>query len=307
MFHWSRSYASIEVTTSSSETISYKKPNRSIRYIPPELLNKTKEVLGKGRFASCIKAYIQGTSVCIKENHDQKVCSRVISTISKEANILSQLSHPAVCFLIGIQVQQKSYFLVTCLYEVRGFAITLHDLLFPNNDDITDSGKKLFVQSLQTEFNVNVWFCITLQLAEGLKYIHQKNIVHRDLKTDNIAIYEQENSFMPVIVDFGKSEFSSNTIKYNLTEEAKKEYRVFHKHIAPDVVDGIVRPSTSSDMYSYGRVFKSIVRYFPIHRESIPSSIVDMVNKCLLYQSSHRPSASSVISTMQEVISNKDK
>ena len=106
MFHWSRSYVSIEVTTSSSETTStpYKKPNRSIA---PELLNKTKEVLGKGRFASCIKVYLQGTSVCIKENHDQKVCLRMISIISKEANILSQLSHPAVCFLIGIQINKS--------------------------------------------------------------------------------------------------------------------------------------------------------------------------------------------------------
>lgn len=133
-----------------------------------------------------------------------------------------------------------------------------------------------------------MWFCITLQIAEGLEYIHRKNIVHRDLKTDNIAMYEQNKKIVPVIVDFGKSEFLSNTKKYSLTEEAKKEYRVFHKHIAPDVVDGIVKPSTSSDIYSYRRVFKSIVRYFPIARKSIPSSIVNMVNKCLLYQSSHR-------------------
>ena len=156
-------------------------------------------------------------------------------------------------------------------------------MLFPDN--ITDSTKRNFIQSLHTKLDVNVWFCIGLQIAKGLDYVHQKSIVHRDLKTDNIAMYEQNEKIFPVIVDFGKSEFLSNTKKYSLTEEAKKEYRVFHKHIAPDVVDGIAKPSTLSDMYSYGRVFKSIVRYFHITRESIPPSIVDMVNKCLLYQS----------------------
>ena len=61
----------------------------------------------------------------------------MVSVISREANILSQLTHPAVCFLIGVQIQQKPYYLITSLYEV---SITLHNLLFPDN--ITDSGKK---------------------------------------------------------------------------------------------------------------------------------------------------------------------
>lgn len=102
---------------------SYERPCKSVRNIPPEFLNKTKEVLGKG--------YLQGTSVCIKENQDQELSSRTINLISREANILSQLSHPAVCFLIGIQIQQKPYYLATSLYEVRGHSITVHDLLFP--------------------------------------------------------------------------------------------------------------------------------------------------------------------------------
>ena len=47
--------------------ISYVKPDKSVRNISQELLSKTSEILGKGRFASCFKAYLQGTSVCIKQ------------------------------------------------------------------------------------------------------------------------------------------------------------------------------------------------------------------------------------------------
>ena len=296
IFRKNRSYASIEMTTSAKRMISYERPSKSIRNIPPELLIKTAEILGKGRFASCFKAYLQGTSVCIKEN-DQMLRSRATSAVSKEANILSQLSHPAVCFLIGIQAQQTPYCLVINLYEVRGYSITIHDLLF--SDSIINSSKMQLTQSLHTEFDVDMWFHITLQIAEGLEYLHQKNIVHRDLKTDNIAIFEQNNKFFPVIIDFGKSEFGSATKKYNLAKEAKQEYRTIHRHIAPDLVDGIVKPSTSSDIYSYGRIFKSIICYFPLSRELIPHSIVDMVNKCLSYQASQRPSASCVISTLR--------
>ena len=33
-----------------------------------------------------------------------------------------------------------------------------------------------------------IWFEITSHIAKGIEYLHQKHIVHRDLKTDNIAI-----------------------------------------------------------------------------------------------------------------------
>ena len=54
--------------------------------------------------------------------------------VNKEANILSQLSHLEVCFLLGVQVQQKPYYLLYGLYnyEVRGHALTVYDLLFPD-------------------------------------------------------------------------------------------------------------------------------------------------------------------------------
>ena len=113
--------------------------------------------------------------------------SRAKSAVSKEANILSQLSHPAVCFLIGVQTQQTPYYLVTNLYEVRGYSITIHNILFP--DSITNSSKMQLAQLVHSEFDIQVWFHITLQIAEGLEYIHQKNIIHHDLKTDNIIMY----------------------------------------------------------------------------------------------------------------------
>lgn len=201
------------------------------------------------------------------------------------------------CFLQGIHTEQKPYCIIANLYKVRGFSLPVHDLLYPNS--ISDKDKKDVALSVHCEVEASVWFKIALQIAEGIKHFHEKSIVHHDLKTDNVALYEQDSILMPVIIDFGKSDFTLNIKKYLLTEEQKKEYRIMHKHIAPDLVDGTTRPSLSSDIYSYGRI--TIVRYFPISSKLIPDDIVKMVNDCLLYHHTQQPNIQSIIITLKTV------
>ena len=74
------------------------------------------------------------------------------------------------------------------------------------------------------------------KIMDGLQYIHNNGLLHRDLKTDNVVFYVQSGTtLLPVKVDFGKCEFAINSTKYTLTEAEKEEYRRKHKHIAPDL------------------------------------------------------------------------
>ena len=51
----------------------------------------------------------------------------------------------------------------------------------------------------------------------------------------------------------------ANIRRYHLSENEKQQYQRDHTQIAPDLIDGVGDLSTSSDMYSYGRLIKNII------------------------------------------------
>jgi protein-serine/threonine kinase len=65
---------------------------------------------------------------------------------------------------------------------------------------------------------LNEKFCLFKQIAYGLKFIHDSDIVHRDMKPENILI---DANGMAKICDFGVSEYG-HTIPGDFTLEVKK-------------------------------------------------------------------------------------
>ena len=47
----------------------------------------------------------------------------------------------------------------------------------------------------EEQLSENVVRCIIKQILKALEYIHSKNIIHRDLKLENIVIKENKDSF----------------------------------------------------------------------------------------------------------------
>lgn len=62
--------------------------------------------------------------------------------------------------------------------------------------------------------NWNIEFAFTFakvlfkQIVIGVEYLHERGVVHRDLKPDNILL---DKNLQPVIIDFGLSKFTTNT------------------------------------------------------------------------------------------------
>ena len=150
-----------------------------------EILSK----LGSGSFGSVYLARNKYTNEKVAMKQIKKSTVNLLSDgeITDEIEILKNLDHPDIVRIIESFNTKNSYILITEYCE----------------------GGELFdqVKNQLSETQIAVIF---KQILSGLAYLHSNNIVHRDLKLENILIHEIEKSettkedlFNIKIIDFG--------------------------------------------------------------------------------------------------------
>ena len=150
-----------------------------------EILSK----LGSGSFGSVYLARNKYTNEKVAMKQIKKSSANLLSDgeITDEIEILKNLDHPDIVRIIESFNTKNSYILITEYCE----------------------GGELFdqVKNQLSETQIAVIF---KQVLSGLAYLHSNNIVHRDLKLENILIHEIEKSkqtgedlFNIKIIDFG--------------------------------------------------------------------------------------------------------
>lgn len=143
---------------------------------PHEIILKSNESFARGSYGSVRRGTWNGVDVVIKIPHSQDDKSK--TSFLKETEIWSSLSNPHVVRLFGACHIGDPFFV--CEFASKG---TLSDY---------SSGEKSVS---------NVWGKL-LEAALGLKYIHMKNVVHQDIKGDNILVGADGKA---KIADFGLS------------------------------------------------------------------------------------------------------
>lgn len=109
-----------------------------------------------------------------------------------------------------------------------------------------------------------------LKLNNALKVMNQKNVMHRDIKPDNIFIKIKSKEYIPKLADFGISRYYSEQIDYNvLYEYDNQRYTgsigTYH-YISPEILKE--EPYTNKcDLYSLGvTIYFSVFGVLPYHR-----------------------------------------
>ena len=86
---------------------------------------------------------------------------------------------------------------------------------------------------------------ILLQISQALKYLHVHQIIHRDIKLENIMLTSRKTNCGAKLADFGLAE----TVKNDCVTNGSKAGTV--GYVAPEISEG-ESYGTSSDIWSLG-------------------------------------------------------
>ncbi|KAL2495720.1 Protein kinase superfamily protein with octicosapeptide/Phox/Bem1p domain [Forsythia ovata] len=172
----------------------------ALQIIKNEDLEELRE-LGSGTFGTVYHGKWRGSDVAIKRikkscfTGRQSEQERLTIEFWREAEILSKLHHPNVVAFYGVVQDGPGGTLATVTeYMVDG---SLRHVLL-RKDRHLDRRKRLL---------------IAMDAAFGMEYLHSKNIVHFDLKCDNLLVNLKDPS-RPIckVGDFGLSKIKRNTL-----------------------------------------------------------------------------------------------
>ncbi len=89
---------------------------------------------------------------------------------------------------------------------------------------------------------------LLISLLPVLDYVHSRQMVHRDIKPDNIIIRSRDN--LPVLIDFGAVKEAMNTVVNDPRNSAQSMVIGTPGYMPSEQAGG--RPTFSSDLYSLG-------------------------------------------------------
>jgi cyclin-dependent kinase 5 len=146
--------------------------------------------------------------------------------------------------------------------------VALHDVLHSERKltlvfEHCDQDLKKYFDSLNGEIDVDVVKALMYQLLKGLNFCHSHNVLHRDLKPQNLLI--NKNGELK-LADFGLARAFGIPVRCYSAEVVTLWYR------PPDVLFGAKLYTPSIDMWSAGCIFAELAN---AGRPLFPGSDVD--------------------------------
>ncbi|PCJ52596.1 MAG: hypothetical protein COA79_23615 [Planctomycetota bacterium] len=214
----------------------------------------------------------------LKDNNSKESIVKFI----EEAQITGQLEHPNIVpvYDFGINGEGHVYF---TMKKVRGMNVL--DIL----ENIRNKDKKF-----EQKYPMDVLLGIFIKICDGIAFAHQKRILHRDLKPDNIMVGEYGEV---IILDWGLAKIigriSVNDSVESLDEAVsttRKEGLESHtlegsiagtpEYMSPEQAKGNVdRLGVCSDIYSLGcLLFTLVAKKLPVNGKTSKEVLSKVIN-----------------------------
>ncbi|MEY4485334.1 MAG: hypothetical protein RL693_2786, partial [Verrucomicrobiota bacterium] len=227
--------------------------------------------LAQGGFGSvyAAKDCMLGRMVAIKRllPPDQSASSDIASaTFGREATTLASLQHPNIVQIYDYDMDDDGSFVVMELLEGE----TLGEMLHRGPMSMED-----FLQ-------------LARQVLEAIGAAHEKGIVHRDLKSDNIFLHRPPTGgWVTKVLDFGLAKFSQQPSKQTIDQKGNIMGSIYF--LAPEQFRREALDHRA-DIYSIGCVFyRTLAGEYPFQGDTVFATMDAHIQHKVLPLREYRP------------------
>ncbi|KAF0561619.1 kinase-like protein [Gigaspora margarita] len=257
------------------------------------------ELIGRGGFAIVFSAVFQETKYALKDLKVNLIIDdKMIKKIINEIKLLNKLNHPNINKFYGISRDPLS----------NNFALVLQ---FANGGNL----RNYLLKKKQNGIYRIAWtdlIKISIDITNGLTYLHNINIIHRDLHSKNILI----NDGKALIADFGISKqlndmTGSSSYTKGIPAYTDPQYLLYK------LID------KRSDIYSLGVLFWELTSGIPpFHKLSLfevvvkkilenqrenaiantPQDFISLYEKCWSFSPGQRPTLHKILKQLKKLL-----
>lgn len=244
------------------------------------------EKLGFGGFAEVFRGRDQNLDRdvaikrILKKHMNTEATGRILRRFKNEAKSIAKLKHENIVEIYDYDNDDKGYYIV--MEYIRDG--TLKEYL----------SKKKIMPPKQAVGLVK-------KIGHALQYAHMKNLIHRDIKPDNIMINYDDGKMVPKIVDFGLARVS-----YGPDESVSGKAMGTPGYMAPEQRKDAKNVDQRADIYALGKVLYNLLTgtnpadVIPSFVPE-PARLVEIIFKCI------DPNPQDRYASMEELITELDK
>ena len=213
--------------------------------------------IGSGGFGDVHQGTWDAQHVAIKTLHIKNLSDESKNEFERETKVWSKLHHPNIVALFGItipKIPSELYCMVMALKEQGSLWKLLH------------SSRKL---------NWNDRGQLALDIGSALKYLHSRNILHRDLKSLNVLVEQREGKLHATLTDFGLSIVKNETTTISKPTGPTAGTLLW---MAPELLQG-KKCTKKSDIWAYGMILCELASRKRPYADAHPSVITQLIIK----------------------------
>lgn len=212
------------------------------------------QLLGEGGFGEVYRAK---QTMPLKREVALKVIKlgmdtkEVIARFEAERQALARMDHPNIAqvYDAGVTETGRPYFVMELVQGV------------PLND-YCDQARLPLVDRIQ----------LFRQVCDGVQHAHQKGILHRDLKPNNILVSEENGKPLPKVIDFGVAKSLEGRLTEQTLVTLQERVMGTPMYMSPEQLEcDIADIDTRTDIYSLGVVLYELLAGSTPLQDALPS------------------------------------